>query len=172
MSTLNSDSVQGKRYSVCCCLSWRCDDVFAALFDVFAAATDEYSVLFTILHNVFSNTALFRGWGRLFELFFFFKNWLGYIASNCRKRLPLLKRHKSMCPNCFSKLWGKQWNFGGCTNCWVNNGICPNLAGAGAKEWRCLRCVYVQLMGSSSSFSPWWILPISSSSFTFGRVFN
>ena len=45
-------------------------------------------------------------------VFFFFKNWLGYIASNCRKRLPVLKRHKSMCPNCFSKLWGKQWNFG------------------------------------------------------------
>ena len=44
--------------------------------------------------------------------FFFFKNWLGYIASNCRKRLPQLKRHKSTCPNCFSKLWVKQWNFG------------------------------------------------------------
>ena len=70
-------------------------------------SNDKY---FAYLNNV--SASAHRGWDKMFWFFFFFKNWLGYIASNCRKRLPVLKRHKSMCPNCFSKLWGKQWNFG------------------------------------------------------------
>ena len=70
-------------------------------------SNDKY---FAYLNNVFSVRS--SGLRQNVLIFFFFKNWLGYIASNCRKRLPVLKRHKSMCPNCFSKLWGKQWNFG------------------------------------------------------------